>query len=58
MLILTSFDSFVTPSCSTRKPDEPSPIAPILSTWTDVPKNFPKLAAIWLEDSNLKIMFK
>ena len=51
MLILTSFNSFVMPSCSSWKPVEPSSIPPIFSTSMDVCKNFPKATATWLEDS-------
>lgn len=51
MSILTSFNSPCIPASSARKPDEPSPIPPIFSTWIDVSKNFAKADATWLEDS-------
>lgn len=50
MLILTSFNSSIMFSCSSRNPDEPSPIPPTFSTSMDVCKYFPKATATWLED--------
>jgi hypothetical protein len=54
MLILTSFNSSMMPSCSSRKPDEPSPIPPTFSISMDVCKKRPKATATWLEDNKNK----